>query len=104
MRIRITAPGFLLASVCSAVLMSSPLVTAPAAHAQCTAGEVLDQRTGVCWSQSQTTLGVSGTGGWCKPGRIGLCMAAWQNSQVPGAALQPAPPGGPAPRTTWPRG
>ncbi|WP_156670589.1 hypothetical protein [Mycobacterium sp. E136] len=102
MRIRTTAPVLLLASVCSVVLLSSPLVTAPAAHAQCKASEVWDQRTGVCWAQSQTTLGIPGTGGWCKPGRIGLCMSAWQNSQVPGANLKPAPPGGPAPRATWP--
>lgn len=90
-----------MASVCSAALIASPLVNAPAAHAQCTAGEVWDQRTGVCWSQAQTTLGTTGTGGVCRPGRIGLCLAGLQNSAVPGAALQPAPPGGPAPRT-WP--
>jgi hypothetical protein len=103
MKIQATAAGFLLASACSAVLMASSLLTAPAADAQCTAGEHWDQRTGTCWPQSQSSLGVTGTGGWCKPGRIGLCIAAWENSAVPGAALKPAPPGGPAPRiTTWP--
>lgn len=104
MRIRTMVPGFLVASVCGAALVSASLLNAPAADAQCTAGEVWDQRTGVCWSQAQTSLGVSGPGGWCKPGRLGLCIAAWQNSPVPGAALQPAPPAGPAPRQTWPRG
>ncbi|MCV7041245.1 hypothetical protein [Mycolicibacterium moriokaense] len=102
MRIRNTAPALLLASVCSAALMSSSLLTAPPANAQCKAGQVWDQRTGVCWSQAESTLGVPGTGGWCKPGRIGLCIANWQNSPVPGANINPAPPGGPAPRTTWP--
>lgn len=103
MRIRTPSPATLVASVCSAALISSAVLTAPTALAQCTAGEVWDQRTGVCWDQSQTSLGVSGTGGWCKPGRIGLCIAAWQNSQVPGANIKPAPPAGPAPRSTWPR-
>lgn len=102
MKIRITAPGFLLASVCGAVLMSSPLMTAPPAHAQCTAGESYDPRTGVCWPQAQGTLGVTGTGGTCLPGRLGLCLAAVQNSSIPGAALRPMPPGGPAPRKSWP--
>jgi len=103
MNIRITAPGFLLASLCGAVLMSSPLVTAPSAQAACNAGEVNDPRTGICWSQAQTTLGVTGTGGMCLPGRLGLCMAGLQNSSIPGANLQPAPPAGPAPRPgSWP--
>jgi hypothetical protein len=48
MRIRNTAPALLLASVCSAALMSSSLLTAPPANAQCKAGQVWDQRTGVC--------------------------------------------------------
>ncbi len=103
MRMRITVPGVLLAVLCGAVLMAAPLLTAPPAHAQCKASEVYDARTGVCWSQAQTTLGVSGTGGVCLPGRLGLCMAGLHNSQTPGGALKPAPPGGPAPRTTtWP--
>lgn len=102
MKIRITAPGFLLALLCGAVLMSGPLVTAPPAHAACNAGEVYDARTGVCWSQAQTTLGVSGTGGTCLPGRLGLCMAGVANSQMPGANLRPMPPAGPAPRASWP--
>ncbi|MCX2932757.1 hypothetical protein ORI20_21010 [Mycobacterium sp. CVI_P3] len=101
MNIRITAPGFLIAALCGAALVSSPLVTAPPAHAACDAGQVLDGRTGICWSQSQTTLGVSGTGGTCLPGRLGLCMAGLQNSQMPGANLPVAPPAGPAP-SSWP--
>ena len=101
MKIRFTAPGFLLAALCGAALMSTPLVTAPPANAACTAGQVYDARTGVCWSQAQTTLGISGTGGVCLPGRLGLCMAGVQNSQKPGANLSVAPPAGPAPRS-WP--
>ena len=101
MKTRFTAPGLLLAALCGAVLMSAPLVTAPTASAACTAAEVYDARTGVCWSQAQTTLGVTGTGGVCLPGRLGLCMAGLQNSQLPGANLPSAPPAGPAPRS-WP--
>lgn len=101
MKFRLTAPGLLLASLCGAVLMSAPLVTAPTAHAACTAGQTYDPRTGVCWSQAQTTLGITGSGGMCLPGRLGLCMAGLQNSQLPGANLQPNPPAGPAP-SSWP--
>ncbi|MGY4710582.1 hypothetical protein ACXDF8_13655 [Mycolicibacterium sp. CBM1] len=102
MKRQFTVPGFVLASVCGAALVFSPLVAAPIAHAACNAGQVNDPRTGVCWSQAQTTLGISGTGGMCLPGRLGLCMAALQNSQIPGANLVvPAPPAGPAP-SSWP--
>ena len=98
MNIRLTAPSLLLASLCGAVLMSAPLVTAPAAHAACAGGQVLDPTTGVCWSQSQTEI--TGTGGVCLPGRLGLCMAGLQNSQMPGANLQTQVPAGP--NRTWP--
>ena len=101
MKIRLTVPGFVLASVCGAALTSSLLVAAPMAYAACNAGQVNDPRTGVCWSQAQTTLGITGTGGTCLPGRLGLCMAALQNSSIPGANLAPMPPAGPAPRS-WP--
>lgn len=99
MKIRTSATGFLLASLSGAVLMSAPLLTAPPASAACAGGQVLDPTTGVCWSQSQTQI--SGTGGVCLPGRLGLCMAGVQNSQMPGANLQPKPPAGPAP-SSWP--
>ncbi|MFN8032874.1 MAG: hypothetical protein U0Q47_06165 [Mycobacterium sp.] len=100
MKIRIKAPGVLLASVCAAGLLATPLVTAPSspADAQCGGGQVYDPTTGVCWSQSQTQI--SGTGGVCLPGRLGLCMAGLQNSQMPGANLpSPAPAGA---NRSWP--
>jgi len=99
MKIGIKAPGVLLASVCAAGLLAAPLVIAPPAHAQCGGGQVYDPTTGVCWSQSQTQI--AGTGGVCLPGRLGLCMAGLQNSQMPGANLKPQPPAGPAP-SSWP--
>lgn len=98
MKFRLTAPSLLLASLCGALLMSAPLVTAPAAHAACGGGQVLDPTTGVCWSQSQTQI--TGTGGVCLPGRLGLCMAGLQNSQMPGANLQTQVPAGA--NRTWP--
>ena len=100
MKIRIKAPGVLLASVCAAGLLATPLATAPSspADAQCGGGQVYDPTTGVCWSQSQTQI--SGTGGVCLPGRLGLCMAGLQNSQMPGANLpSPAPAGA---NRSWP--
>lgn len=100
MKFRFTAPALLAASFAATALIA-PLVTAPLAHAACTAGQTYDPQTGVCWSQAQTTLGISGTGGICLPGRLGLCMAGLQNSQLPGANLAPMPPAGPAPRS-WP--
>jgi hypothetical protein len=37
---------------------------------------------------------------------LGLCLSALQNTPIPGAALRPMPPAGPAPRVgphgTWP--
>ncbi|MFM8597985.1 MAG: hypothetical protein ACKOB8_03135 [Mycobacterium sp.] len=90
------------ALVLAAALIAAGLSAAPTAHAGCTAGEVPDPATGVCWSSSATNLGITGTGGVCFPGRLGLCIAGFQNSQVPGAALRPQPPAGPAPRTSWP--
>jgi hypothetical protein len=62
---------------------------------------VYDAHTGVCWSQARGNIVISGTGGVCLPGRLGLCMAGVQNSQLPGANLPSAPAAGPAPRS-WP--
>jgi hypothetical protein len=86
MKIRITASGVALAAVCAAGLVS-PLLTAPPAHAACNSNQVADPITGVCWSPSQFGSGISGTGGTCLPGRLGLCLAGLQNSQMPGANL-----------------
>ena len=106
MTIRFTAPRLLLAAICGGALLSAPLVVAPPAHAACTAGQIADPVTGICWSQSATNLGITGTGGVCLPGRLGLCLGALQNSQMPGANLQPMPAAGPAPRSgpqgSWP--
>jgi hypothetical protein len=88
MKIRSTASRLMLAAVCGAGLLYSPLLTDPAASAaNCPGGTIADPITGVCWSQSQGSIGITGTGGTCLPGRLGLCMAALQNSQMPGATL-----------------
>ena len=88
MKFRLTAPTLLLASLCGAVLMSAPLVTAPAAHAACTAGQTYDPSTGVCWSQASPNQSITGTGGVCLPGRLGLCMAGV--AELADAGCQPA--------------
>ena len=102
MTIRITASRLLLAAALGAGVLTGPVVTAPPAAAACNAGQIADPITGICWSQSATNLGITGTGGTCLPGRLGLCLGALQNSQLPGANLSPQPAAGPAPRASWP--
>ena len=94
MTIRFTASSLLMAAICGGALLSAPMVTAPPANAACNAGQIPDPVTGICWSQSATNLGISGTGGTCLPGRLGLCLGALQNSQLPGARLKPQAPAG----------
>lgn len=90
MRIRSTVPRLLLAAVCSGALLYGP--AAPSASAApCAGGFISDPVTGVCWSQSKGSIGISGTGGTCLPGRLGLCMGALANSQLPGANLPDNP-------------
>lgn len=103
MTMRIMTSRLLLAAACAAGLLAVPLVGAPPAHAACAANQFSDPITGVCWSSSQFGSGISGTGGTCMPGRLGLCLGALQNSQMPGANLSVQPPAGPAPRPgSWP--
>ena len=94
MTIRFTASRLLMAAICGGALLSAPMVTAPPAHVACNAGQIPDPVTGICWSQSATNLGISGTGGTCLPGRLGLCLGALQNSQLLGARLKPQAPAG----------
>jgi hypothetical protein len=102
MTIRITASRLLLAAALGAGMLTGPMVTAPPAAAACTAGQIADPITGICWSQSATNLGITGTGGTCLPGRLGLCLAALQNSAIPRANM-PTNVGPGANRTqTWP--
>ncbi len=101
MTIRFTASRLLMAAACAGALLSAPVLTAPPAHAACNSNQVADPITGVCWSPSQFGSGVSGTGGTCLPGRLGLCLGALQNSQIPGANL-PTNTGVSSGRQTWP--
>ncbi|MCB9410627.1 hypothetical protein [Mycolicibacterium sp.] len=94
MTITFTASRLVMASAFAAALLSAPVITAPPASAACPASTIADPRTGVCWPQSQTTLGISGPGGICLPGRIGLCLGGLQNSPIPGAAIRPQVPAG----------
>ena len=103
MKIRITASGVALAAVCAAGLVSAPLLTAPAAHAACAGNQISDPITGVCWSAAQRGSGISGTGGTCMPGRLGLCLGALQNSQMAGANLPVDTKAGPSRQPgSWP--
>jgi hypothetical protein len=103
MKIRITASGVALAAVCAAGLVSAPLLTAPTAHAACAANQIPDPVTGVCWSAAKRGGGISGTGGTCMPGRLGLCLGALQNSQMAGANLPVDTKAGPSRQPgSWP--
>ena len=102
MMIRSTASRLLLAAALGAGVLTAPVLTAPPAQAApCTGGAVADPITGVCWAPSQFGSGISGTGGTCLPGRLGLCLGALQNSQLPGANL-PTNTGVTSGRQTWP--
>ncbi len=105
MRIRPRSSNLLAAAICSGlVLLSAPVLSAPiASSATCPGGSILDPTTGTCWSQNAPSNSYGGSGNIpCLPGRVGLCLGALQNTPIPGAALKPAPPPGPAPRSSWP--
>jgi hypothetical protein len=103
MTIRSSASRLMAAAVLGGALMSIPMAS-PANADACTGGNVADPITGVCWAPSQFGSGISGTGGTCLPGRLGLCLGALQNSQIPGANLPTNTKAGSgrAPAPSWP--
>lgn len=86
MTMRSTVSRLLVAGALGAAVVWTPMTVGPADAAPCPGGAIGDPITGVCWSQSQG-VSISGTGGTCMPGRLGLCLGALQNSQIPGANL-----------------
>lgn len=86
----------LLACLGTWVLAPLALSAAPSATAaNCPGGQVLDPRTGICWSENNPSNSYGGSGNIpCLPGRLGLCLGALQNTPIPGAALQPQAPAG----------
>ena len=78
------ASGLMLATTFGGILMATQIATAPTAQA---CSGMTDPITGVCWTGSSSGSGISGTGGTCMPGRLGLCLGGLANSQVPGANL-----------------
>lgn len=80
----IKAPGIMLAATFGGLLMATQIITAPPANA---CSGMTDPITDVCWTGSSQGSGISGTGGTCLPGRLGLCLGAIQNSQLPGDNL-----------------
>lgn len=100
MKIGIKASGLLLATTFGSILMATQIATAPPAQA---CSGLTDPITGVCWTGSSAGGGISGSGGACMPGRLGLCLAGLQNSQTPGGNL-PKNTGLAAPEKTvsWP--
>lgn len=74
------APGVLLIATLGAMMLSAPLLTAPAAHA-CAAGQLEDTVTGMCWTQSGQGESFGGpAAGPCLPGRLGNCLGTLQKS------------------------
>ena len=99
MTMRSKASRLLAAAALGGALVSTPTLTAsPANAAACAGGQWKDPVTGVCWSQNNPSNSYGGSGNIpCLPGRLGLCMAALQNTPVPGATLP-----GPNANGTWP--
>lgn len=81
----IKASGLTLATTLGGILMAIQIGTASPAQAACSG--MTDPITGQCWTGSAAGSGISGTGGTCLPGRLGLCLGALQNSQLPGDNL-----------------
>ena len=96
MRIGTKTSKFLLACLGTWMLAPLALSAAPSATAaNCPGGQVLDPRTGICWSENNPSNSYGGSGNIpCLPGRLGLCLGALQNTPIPGAALQPQAPAG----------
>ena len=80
----IKASAIMLATTFGSILIATQIATAP--PAQACAG-LTDPITGVCWTGSSEGSGVSGTGGTCLPGRLGLCLAGLANSEIAGDTL-----------------
>ena len=96
MKIGTKASKLLLACLGTWMLAPLALSAAPSATAaNCPGGQILDPRTGICWSQNSPSNSYGGSGNIpCLPGRLGLCLGARQNTPIPGAALQPQAPAG----------
>lgn len=99
MKIGTRVSGLMLALTVGGILMTSQIVNAPPAQA---CSGMTDPITGLCWSGSAAGGGISGTGGTCMPGRLGLCLGGLANSQMQGANL-PDQSYGPTSRPgSWP--
>lgn len=102
MRMRSKASELVLAVLCAVV--APAILVAPAVRADCEGGDCGGGDSGGGWIQISPTISFGG-GFPCYPGRLGLCLGRL-NSPIPGAALRPVPPAGPAPRVgprgTWP--
>jgi hypothetical protein len=93
---RFASSGVALAAAFGGLLMSAQLLTAPPAHA-CAAGQLEDEVTGMCWSQSGQGESYGGpSDGPCLPGRLGSCLGTLQKAspQTPSGGPNPAVPCG----------
>lgn len=102
MTFRSTSARLLVAAALGGALLAAPIIDAsPASAAPCPGTSVRDPITGTCWTSGQGP--VTGTGGVCMPGRLGLCLGALANSQIAGDNLQSQPAAGPSREPgTWP--
>lgn len=99
MPIRSRTYEFVLAVLCAVLLAPVIVLTTPTAKADCDGGDC-----GGGWIEIGPRLSFGGRFP-CYPGRLGLCLGGL-GGPIPGAALRPVPPAGPAPqvgpRGTWP--
>ncbi len=94
MAVKIRTSGIVTSAMCCALLLSTQVGTSSADPAGCAgtlakaqASEAQDVASssssalhvGDCWQYAGSNWGVSGPGGTCLPGSIGLCLAALQN-------------------------
>lgn len=78
----------------SGLALSAPFFAAPQASANCSAGGQWDPITTKCWTvQDRNRMGSANGSQGCRPGDLGGCRAAKQNSRRPVSTLSsPAEP------------
>lgn len=105
MAIGLTRSRLLHVAAAAGVLVSAQLLTAAPAYA-CPQGQLEDEVTGMCWSQSGQGESFGGPGdGPCLPGRLGNCVGTLQKtSPQTGGGQNPAVPCGFGPESGYPCG
>lgn len=76
------------AVVVGGLALSTSLLTAPPALANCNSNQQWDPINGTCWTkQDRNAMGTAQGANGCRPGEMGGCLGALQNATTPGATL-----------------